>query len=114
MIKLKYEAKFLLLNDTSLVNVQVRYPDHSLHPYYFNTDTVRFTPATSSADNTATVDFYPAFLQQINPEGDEYTLIVTGKDKTGNPAEKSMSNNVASEEAVVSLPEAKRDEPIRT
>ena len=85
-IKLKDEAKFLLLDDTSLVKVQVRYPDGSLHPYFFNTDTLRFTPATSSADNTATVDFYPAFLQQSNPEGDEYQLIVTGKDKSGNPA----------------------------
>ncbi|HEX4849397.1 MAG TPA: hypothetical protein VFV08_01260, partial [Puia sp.] len=86
MIKLKDEAKFLLLNDTSLIKVQVRYPDHSLHNFYFNTDTLRFTPATSSADNTATVDFYPAFLNQVDPSGDEYTLIVTGKDKTGNPA----------------------------
>jgi hypothetical protein len=86
MIKLKDEAKFLLLNDTSLLNVQVRYPDRTLHPYYFNSDTLRFTPATSSADNTASVDFYPAFTKQYNPEGDEYTLIVTGKDKSGNPA----------------------------
>jgi len=39
LIKLKDEAKFLLLNDTSMLKVQVRYPDGSLHPYYFNTDT---------------------------------------------------------------------------
>ena len=79
LIKLKDEAKFLLLNDTSLLKVQIRYPDQSLHPYYFNTDTLRFTPATSSADNTATVDFYPAFSKQFNPEGDEYQLIVTAQ-----------------------------------
>lgn len=83
-IKLTDEAKFLLLNDTSLFKVQLRYPDGSLHPYYFNSDTLRFTPATSSADNTASVDFYPAFTKQINPEGDTYQLIVTGKDKSGN------------------------------
>jgi len=86
MIKLKDEAKFLLLNDTSLLSVQVRYPDRSMHPYYFSNDTLRFTPATSSADNTASVDFYPVFTKQYNPEGDEYTLMVTGKDKSGNPA----------------------------
>jgi hypothetical protein len=85
-IKLKDESKYLLLNDTSLFTVQLRYPDGSLHPYYFSTDTLRFTPATNPADNTATVDFYPVFTKQFNPEGDEYQLIVTGKDKSGNPA----------------------------
>ena len=84
LIKLKDEAKFLLLNDTSVLKVQLRYPDGSLHPYYFNNDTLRFTPATSSADNTASVEFNPVFTNQINPQGDEYTLIVTGSDKSGN------------------------------
>ncbi|HEY2649492.1 MAG TPA: C25 family cysteine peptidase [Puia sp.] len=84
LIKLKDESKFLLLNDTSVLKVQLRYPDGSLHPYYFNNDTLRFIPATSSADNTASVEFNPAFLNQINPQGDEYTLIVTGSDKSGN------------------------------
>jgi hypothetical protein len=86
LIKLKDEAKFLLLNDTSLLKVQLRYPDGSLHPYYFNTDTLRFTAATSSADNTASVDFFPVFNKQFNPSGDEYQLIVTGKDASGNSA----------------------------
>jgi hypothetical protein len=85
-IKLKDESKYLLLNDTSLLTVRLRYPDGSLHPYYFNTDTVRFTPATNPSDNTAMVDFYPVFSKQFDPEGDEYQLIVTGKDKSGNPA----------------------------
>jgi hypothetical protein len=84
LIKLKDEAKFLLLNDTSVIRVQLRYPDGSLHPYYFNSDTLRFTPATSSADNTASVEFNPVFSTQINPQGDDYTLIVTGNDKSGN------------------------------
>ena len=84
LIKLKDEAKFLLLNDTSVIKVQLRYPDGSLHPYYFNTDTLRFSPATSSADNTASVEFNPVFTNQVNPQGDEYTLIVTGSDKSGN------------------------------
>jgi hypothetical protein len=86
LIKLKDESKFLLLNDTSVLKVQLRYPDGSLHPYYFNTDTLRFSPATSSADNTASIDFFPVFTNQIDPQGDEYTLIVTGSDKSGNPS----------------------------
>jgi hypothetical protein len=85
-IKLKDESKYLLLNDTSLITVQLRYPDGTLHPYYFSTDTVRFTPATNSADNTATVDFFPVFYKQYNSDGDDYQLIVTGKDKSGNPS----------------------------
>ncbi len=84
LIKLKDESKFLLLNDTSVLKVQLRYPDGSLHPYYFTNDTLRFTPATGSADNTASVEFSPVFTNQINPQGDEYTLIVTGSDKSGN------------------------------
>ena len=50
--------------------------------FYFNTDTLRFTPATSgSADNTATVDFLPYLLQD-----GQYQLYVHGMDKTGNTA----------------------------
>ena len=85
-IKLKDEAKFLLLNDTALSSVQVRYPDGTLRTYHFDNDTLRFTPATSGADNTATVNLYPAFNKQYNPEGDEYELIVKGKDRSGNKA----------------------------
>ncbi|HLZ87982.1 MAG TPA: C25 family cysteine peptidase, partial [Puia sp.] len=43
-IKLQSQSQYLLLTDTSLVNVQVKYPDGSLHTYRFNTDTLRFTP----------------------------------------------------------------------
>ncbi|HEY0679184.1 MAG TPA: C25 family cysteine peptidase [Chitinophagaceae bacterium] len=86
-IKLKDEAKFLLLNDTALTSVQVRYPDASntLRTYKFNTDTLRFTPAATGDDNTATLDFFPDFTQQFNDE-DEYELIVKGKDRSGNKA----------------------------
>jgi hypothetical protein len=85
-IKLQSQSPYLLLTDTSLVNVQVKYPDGSIHNFGFNTDTLRFTPATSASNNVATVDFYPAFTSQINPQGDTYQLIVSGKDALGNPA----------------------------
>jgi Peptidase family C25 len=86
VIKLKDESQFLLLNDTSVIKVQLRYPDGSLHPYYFNSDTLKFTPATSGTNNTASVEFNPVFTSQINPQGDDYTLIVTGSDNSGNPS----------------------------
>ncbi len=85
-IKLKDDAKYLLLNDTALSSVVIRNPDGSSRTYHFDNDTLRFTPATSGADNTATIDFYPAFMNQYNSEGDEYELIVKGKDRSGNKA----------------------------
>lgn len=85
-IRLQSQSQYILLTDTSLVAVQVEYPDGSLHSYKFNTDTLRFTPATSGSNNTALVDFTPAFTTQSNPQGDVYTLIVSGKDPQGNTA----------------------------
>jgi hypothetical protein len=85
-IKLKDESEYLLLNDTSLVTVQVQYPNGSLRTYNFDGDTLRFVPATSGSDNTATIEFTPQFLKQINPEGDVYELIIKAKDKSGNKA----------------------------
>jgi len=84
-IKLQSQSQYLLLTDTSLITVKVKYPDGSLHNYGFNSDTLRFTPATAT-NNTATVDFSPAFTTQYNSQGDNYELIVTGKDQLGNTA----------------------------
>ncbi len=82
LIKLKDESKYLLLDDTSLMKVQLQYPDGSLRRFYFNNDTLIFTPASpSAADNAATVDFTPFFL-----EDGTYQLIIHGQDKTGNTA----------------------------
>lgn len=84
VIKLKDEAKYMLLNDTSLTTVQVKFPNGEIRSYAFNTDTLRFTPATSGAENTASIDFFPQFLSQSGNEGEEYELIVKGKDRSGN------------------------------
>ena len=83
-IKMKDDAKYLLLNDTSDMVVQVQFPDNTIKTYPFDGDTLRFIPASSGANNTATIDFNPQFLKQINPEGDEYVLIVSGKDRSNN------------------------------
>lgn len=81
LIKMKDESDFLLLDDTSLMNVQLRYPDGTLRQFYFNTDTLLFTAATSGTNNTASIDFTP----YLTDDG-TYQLIVHGKDKTGNTA----------------------------
>ncbi len=89
-IKLKDESKFLLLNDTSLMKLTLRYPDGSTHSYRFGTDTLRFTPAMSGADNTSTIDFYPALDQDADLGF--YDLTVSGKDKLNNASGPSSYN----------------------
>ncbi len=83
IIKLKDEAKWMALDDTSLLTLQVRYPNGSLRRFYFNNDTLRFNPAGQVPvnDNTATLNFKPYFEQD-----GEYELIVSGEDKSANEA----------------------------
>lgn len=83
LVKLKDEAKWLILDDTSLLTLQVRYPNGSLRRFWFNNDTLRFTPAgqAPNPDNTATINFRPSFLQD-----GEYELIISGRDKSNNKA----------------------------
>ena len=83
LIKLKDENKFLALNDTSLMKVQLRYPgEQNLRNYKFNTDTLLFTAANLlSGENAATINFKPTL-----PKDGEYELVVSGKDISGNKA----------------------------
>jgi hypothetical protein len=82
LIKLKDENKFMALSDTGLLKVKIRYPDQSVRNYFFNNDTMRFTPANLSAgQNTATINLRPYLMK----DGD-YELTVTGKDRSGNTA----------------------------
>lgn len=81
LVKLKDEAKWMILDDTSLVTVQVRFPNGSLRRFYFNTDTLKFNAPgqAPNPENTATINFHPLF-----PIDGDYELIVTGKDKSNN------------------------------
>lgn len=91
LIKLKDEAKWMLLNDPSVATVQVRYPDNSgmltsnsvIRTFNFNSDTLKFIPATGAPNvaNAASIEFRPAFEQD-----GEYELIVSGKDMSDNAA----------------------------
>ncbi len=91
IIKLKDESRWSVLDDTSLLTLQVRYPPNgTLRRFYFsNLDTVRFTPAgqAPNTDNTASISFKPFFTVD-----GEYELIVTGKDKSNNSA--GTGNNI--------------------
>jgi hypothetical protein len=75
----------MLLKDTSISTVQIRnVSDGTVRTYHFDNDTLRFIPATSAQDNTATIEFNPQFITQVNPEGDDYELIVVARDESGN------------------------------
>jgi hypothetical protein len=83
VVKLKDEAKWMILDDTSLLTVKVRYPNGTIRQFNFNNDTLIFTPAgqAPNTNNTATIDFRPYFTVD-----GEYELIVTGKDRSENAA----------------------------
>jgi hypothetical protein len=86
-IKLKDEARYMLLDDTSLLSVKVRFPDGSIKTYKVDNDTLRFQPASADGKNTAVLHFYPAFLTTYSEDGmDSYELYVTGKDLSDNTA----------------------------
>jgi hypothetical protein len=83
LIKLKDEARWMVLDDTSLLTIKVKFPDGSSRRYYFNNDTLQFTPAgqAPNPDNTAMVSLKPYFTQD-----GEYELSVTGRDMSNNAA----------------------------
>lgn len=80
-IALKDEAKYLLLNDTSLVTVQLRTPDLVVRQIKYDNDTLQFIPASNSQTNTAVVQFNPTLF-----EDGEYELIIKAKDRSNNQA----------------------------
>lgn len=81
-INLKDDSKFLAINDTSLVTLQLRFPNNQIRKYKYGTDTLRFVPSTlQGGDNVGVVEFNPILLQDGT-----YELLVTGKDRSNNNA----------------------------
>jgi hypothetical protein len=81
-IRLRDQSNWMVLSDTSVMQVQVRFPNGQLRRFYFSGDTLKFYPPTGAApvaNNEATADFLPLF----NQDG-TYELIVQAKDLSGN------------------------------
>ncbi len=83
LVKLKDENRFLALNDTSLINIFLKYPDGQLVRQNFTDPKVQFRPATTSQagskNNLAEV--------QINKQFDQdgtYELLVQAQDRSAN------------------------------
>lgn len=82
LMKLTDDARYLLLNNTDLVKVQLKHPDGVTRDYRFNNDTLILTPPSAGDEsNTATINFRPHLL-----EDGEYELIISAKDQSGNQA----------------------------
>jgi hypothetical protein len=91
LITLKDENKFLALNDTSLMNVYLKYPGETT-PRRMNYDDfiMKFYPADSTMlakINKAQIELKPEF----NLDG-TYELIVKDRDRTGNTSSKDNKN----------------------
>ena len=80
-LALKDEAKYMLLNDTATISVQLKFPDGTVRKYKYDNDTLRFIPAASDGKNTATAEFNPNLLMDGT-----YELFVQAKDKSENAA----------------------------
>ena len=80
-INLKDESKFQLLNDTSNISIQVKFPDGTLKKYKYDNSTLRFNAATQGNNNLAFAEFTPNFTVDGS-----YELLVQSKDKSNNKA----------------------------
>jgi Peptidase family C25/CARDB len=79
---LKDESKFMELNDTSLLSVQLKMPNGDYKTFKYGTDTLQFIPANiSNGNNEALVEFNPTLL-----EDGTYELYVKSKDRSNNLA----------------------------
>lgn len=72
---------YLRLNDTSVLSLSLKYPKGNVRNIAFTDPNVRFTPATATNQNKASLEFKPIFT-----EDGTYQLTVKGKDMSGNSA----------------------------
>jgi hypothetical protein len=80
-IQLRDDSKFLALNDTSLLTLQLKMPDGSIKKFNYGTDTLRFVNANLvGGNNVATIEFNPNLFIDGT-----YELFVIGKDRSNNP-----------------------------
>lgn len=78
-IELKDENKFLRLDDVNDFDLALqKLPDNQAHPIDLNQDNIVFTPADTSGQNIAILEYFPEL------EEGEYILYVQAKDASGN------------------------------
>ncbi len=78
VVLLDDENEYFRLEDTSLFDIKIKYPDQSLRQVYFSNPMVLFEPAQTS-ENVAKITYSAEFLQD-----GAYELILEGKDVSGN------------------------------
>jgi hypothetical protein len=82
LVSLKDENKYLALNDTSLVNISLKYPDGSTHRLSYDNNIMTFFPADPSRlsiENKAKVEIKP----ELTIDG-RYELVIADRDRSGN------------------------------
>lgn len=79
MINLSDENKFLLLNDTTVMNIYLKPENGNFKRVAFSSGLLNFTPSNSATNNKATVGYKPEKLAD-----GIYTLMVEAKDASGN------------------------------
>lgn len=83
LIKLKDENRFLALNDTSLLNVFIKYPDGQLIRQNFTDPRVQFRPATTSQANSKN-NLAEVQLNKTFEADGTYELLVQAQDRSAN------------------------------
>lgn len=78
-IGLKDENPFLLLKDTSTIDIRLRLPDGQIQRVYFNQPDLRFYPATDQNRNEARIEWDAKFTTS-----GVYELIIKAMDDSGN------------------------------
>ncbi|WP_162903102.1 putative type IX secretion system sortase PorU2 [Taibaiella koreensis] len=91
-VQMRDENKFMPLNDTALMNVQLLYPNQSTPVQIPMDGTIcKFFPADTANGhkNESRVEFRPT----LNEDG-QYKLIVSGRDKVGNQANNALKYEI--------------------
>ncbi len=88
LITLKDENKFLALDDTSLIDVYIKYPNEATpRRFAHDNNIMTFYPADPNnlaKDNTARVELKPEFMVD-----GRYEMLVSNRDKSGNQSSSS-------------------------
>ncbi|MCO6493527.1 MAG: hypothetical protein J5I98_34220, partial [Phaeodactylibacter sp.] len=79
LISLKDENSYFLLDDTSLLEMRLIYPDGNIETLALNNEQVQFFPAQSETDNEMKIRYTPSFK-----EDGIYRLAIQGRDRSGN------------------------------